>query len=200
MVPMPNGPQAADPVAPESNPEVMAHVQRSGDLTCMLGDWLGIKGSRQWIEGFGLAPANGISLQDIEYQAVLGRNWLSPWVEGGKFCGSRGMALPLLGLKVRLKGAAAKAFECTYSAIPDRASAARRPVGSAGREDRRQGGIREHYTFEGRGCKGGRRPVTCREAKVRQGSDRVQNRDQTSGDEVVPRSAGCEKPVSLRVG
>ena len=116
VVPMPNGPQAADPVAPESNPEVMAHVQRSGDLTCMLGDWLGIKGSRQWIEGFGLAPANGISLQDIEYQAVLGRNWLSPWVEGGKFCGSRGMALPLLGLKVRLKGAAAKAFECTYSA------------------------------------------------------------------------------------
>lgn len=102
--------------APQPNPEVMAHVQRSGDITCMLGAWLGIKGSRQWIEGFGLAPANGISLQDIEYQAVLGRNWLSPWVEGGKFCGSRGMALPLLGLKVRLKGAAAKAYECTYSA------------------------------------------------------------------------------------
>lgn len=109
-------PKAATPPVPEANPEVMAHVQLSGDLTCMLGDWLGIKGSRQWIEGFGLAPANGIALQDIEYQAVLGRNWLSPWVEGGKFCGSRGMALPLLGLKVRLKGAAAKAFECRYSA------------------------------------------------------------------------------------
>ncbi|HEX2939982.1 MAG TPA: hypothetical protein VHO91_02975, partial [Rhodopila sp.] len=39
-----------------------------------------------------------------------------PWVEGGKFCGSRGMALPLLGLKVRLKGAAAKAYTCSYSA------------------------------------------------------------------------------------
>ena len=59
---------------------------------------------------------NGIATQDIEYQAVLGRNWMSPWVEGGKYCGSRGMALPLLGLKVRLKGAAAKAFECSYSA------------------------------------------------------------------------------------
>ena len=47
---------------------------------------------------------------------MLGRNWLSPWVEAGKFCGSRGMALPLLGLKVRLKGAAAKTFECSYSA------------------------------------------------------------------------------------
>ena len=56
-----------------------------------------------------MGAAKGIAPEDIEYQAVLGRNWLSPWVEGGKFCGSRGMALPLLGLKVRLKGAAAKA-------------------------------------------------------------------------------------------
>jgi len=110
--PAPN-PVANDPVA---NPEVMAHIQRMGDVGCNLGDWLGEKGSRQWVEGFGMAPQNGIALGDIEYQAVLGRNWLSPWVEGGKFCGSRGMALPLLGFKVRLKGAAAKAFECSYSA------------------------------------------------------------------------------------
>jgi hypothetical protein len=110
-------PQAATAIAAQAtNPEVMAHVQRTGDAACSLGEWLGVKGSHQWIEGFGLAPADGIALQDIEYQAVLGRNWLSPWVEGGKFCGSRGMALPLLGLKVRLKGAAAKAFECSYSA------------------------------------------------------------------------------------
>jgi hypothetical protein len=106
-------PESGDPAAA---PEVMAHVQRMGDLGCMLGEWLGTKGSRQWIEGFGMAPANGIAPEDIEYQAVLGRNWLSPWVEGGKFCGSRGMALPLLGLKVRLKGATAKTFECNYSA------------------------------------------------------------------------------------
>jgi hypothetical protein len=112
---------AADPApapaaAPAANPEVMAHVQRMGDVTCAIGDWLGVKGSRQWVEGFGLAPGNGIALSDIEYQAVLGRNWLSPWVEGGKYCGSRGMALPLLGLKIRLKGEAAKNFECSYAA------------------------------------------------------------------------------------
>jgi hypothetical protein len=47
---------------------------------------------------------------------VLGRDWLSPWVEGGKFCGSRGMALPLLGLKLRLKGAAAEEYHCSYMA------------------------------------------------------------------------------------
>jgi hypothetical protein len=107
---------AAEPAEPVANPEVMAHVQRMGDVGCKIGEWLGTKGSRQWIEGFGMAPASGITSEDVEYQAVLGRNWLSPWVEGGKFCGSRGMALPLLGLKVRLKGAAAKTFECSYSA------------------------------------------------------------------------------------
>ncbi len=104
---------AAAPVGPTA--EVMAHVQRMGDVTCNLGDWVGTRGSGQWMEGFGIAPNKPMAVPDIEYQAVLGRNWLSPWVEGGKYCGSRGMALPLLGLKVRLKGEAAKAFACSYS-------------------------------------------------------------------------------------
>ena len=94
----------------------MAHVQRTGDIAGKLGDWVGTRGSQQWIEGFGLAPRDGVKPADIEYQAVLGRGWLSPWIEGGKFCGSRGMALPLLGLKVRLKGNAAKTHECSYAA------------------------------------------------------------------------------------
>jgi hypothetical protein len=110
-----NGP-TGEPTPPVANPAVMAHVQRMGDVGCSLGEWLGLKGSHQWVEGFGLAPLEGVAAEDLEYQAVLGRNWLSPWVEAGKFCGSRGMALPLLGLKVRLKGAAAKTMECSYSA------------------------------------------------------------------------------------
>jgi hypothetical protein len=63
-----------------------------------------------------VAPSHDIATADIEYQAVLGRGWLSPWVSGGEFCGSRGMALPVLGLRVRLRGAAAEAFDCTYAA------------------------------------------------------------------------------------
>lgn len=117
---VPKAPAGTKPVAveqaPAPNPEIMAHIQRMGDVGCNIGDWLGVKGSGQWVEGFGLAPAAKVALENIEYQAVLGRNWLSPWVEGGKFCGSRGMALPLLGLKVRLKGGAEKEFECSYSA------------------------------------------------------------------------------------
>jgi hypothetical protein len=98
------------------NADVVAHVQRAGDVGGKFGQWIGTRGSRQWIEGFSLTPQDGIAGSDIEYQAVLGRGWLSPWIEGGKFCGSRGMALPLLGLKVRLKGNAAKTHECSYGA------------------------------------------------------------------------------------
>jgi hypothetical protein len=42
---------ATEPTAvPAVNPEVMAHVQRMGDVGCMLGEWIGAKGSRQWVE------------------------------------------------------------------------------------------------------------------------------------------------------
>lgn len=109
-------PAAPAPATPEQTPEIMAHIQRQGDVPGQIGTWIGTAGSRQWIEGFGIAPNALIKPEDIEYQGVLGRGWLSPWVEGGKFCGSRGMALPLLGLKVRLKGEAAQRYECSYAA------------------------------------------------------------------------------------
>lgn len=109
-------PAPAAPAAPAEEPELVAHVQRTGDVGGRMGDWIGKRGSRMWIEGFGIVPQEGIAAEDIEYQAVLGRGWLSPWVEGGKFCGSRGMALPLLGMTIRLKGAAARNWELSYSA------------------------------------------------------------------------------------
>ena len=96
--------------------EMVAHIQERGDVGAMFGEWLGEAGSKRWIEGFGLAPVSGVSPKEIEYQAVLGRGWLSPWVEGGQFCGSRAMALPVLGLKVRLRGAAEATHSVSYSA------------------------------------------------------------------------------------
>ncbi len=96
--------------------EMVAHIQERGDVGAMLGEWLGERGSKRWIEGFGLSPVRAIAAADIEYQAVLGQGWLSPWVEGGQFCGSRAMALPLLGLRVRLRGAPAETHDVIYSA------------------------------------------------------------------------------------
>jgi hypothetical protein len=103
--------------APAADAEIAAHVQLRGDVTGRLGDWVGERGSQHWIEGFALSPQrSGVTLQDIEYQAVLGRGWLSPWSEGGQYCGSRGMALPILGLRVRLRGKAAETRTLQVSA------------------------------------------------------------------------------------
>ena len=96
--------------------EIVAHIQTRGDVMCTLTDWMGEPGSKNWIEGFSISPKQKIAPADIEYQAVLGRGWLSPWAEGGQFCGSRGMSLPILGLRVRLRGEAAERFDCTLTA------------------------------------------------------------------------------------
>ncbi len=96
--------------------ELIAHIAERGDVGAMVGEWLGERGSKKWIEGFGISPTGEVTPKEIEYQAVLGRGWLSPWVEGGQFCGSRGMALPILGLRLRLRGAAAETHEAFYAA------------------------------------------------------------------------------------
>lgn len=102
---------------PRLLPDVVAHVQIRGDVGAGIGEWIGERGSKRWIEGFAIAPQDGpVAPKEIEYQAVLGRGWLSPWVEGGQLCGSRGMALPILGLRLRLRGEAAEKFDCEYSA------------------------------------------------------------------------------------
>ena len=110
---------AAEQTAPAQNDrdaEVMAHIQGAGDVPGHFGEWIGKRGSRAWIEGFGISDKGPVGPGEVEYQGVLGRGWLSPWVDNGKFCGSRGMALPLLGLNLRLKGAAAKEYTVRYSA------------------------------------------------------------------------------------
>ena len=109
-------PERTEPPVQGKDIEVAAHVYGRGDVAGRLGRWMGERGSKRWIEGFGLMPSGGVAASDIEYQAVLGRNWQSPWSEGGQFCGSRGMSLPILGLRVRLRGAAAKTHKLSVSA------------------------------------------------------------------------------------
>ena len=107
VVPPPSQDGDAAPIAPVGNAEIAAHIQRRGDVLAHLGEWVGERGSKFWVEGFALSPRNSdVKPEDIEYQAVLGRGWLSPWSEGTQYCGSRGMALPILGLRVRLRGKA----------------------------------------------------------------------------------------------
>jgi hypothetical protein len=105
-----------DAGAPPREPEIAAHIQLRGDVLARLGEWIGEPGSQRWIEGFAVAPRGDVHPDEIEYQAVLGRGWLSPWAAGGQFCGSRGMALPILGLRVRLRGAALATHSVEVSA------------------------------------------------------------------------------------
>ncbi len=107
---------AAAPAGTPQRIDLMAHFQARGDVGARFGEWLGERGSQNWIEGFALNAPEGIDPAELTYQAVLGRGWLSPWVEAGQYCGSRGMALPLLGLRVRLTGAAAQQYEVSYEA------------------------------------------------------------------------------------
>ena len=102
-------------VAPERM-ELVAHIYGRGDVGNHVGSWTGEPGSKRWIEGFGIAELGDVPASGLEYQAVLGRGWLSPWSEGGQFCGSRGMSLPILGLRVRLRGPAADTHEIELSA------------------------------------------------------------------------------------
>jgi len=108
---------AVPPPAPAPvKADILAHIQTRGDVGAKFGEWLGEEGSQNWIEGFAVAAPEGINPADLSYQAVLGRGWLSPWVEAGQYCGSRGMALPLLGLRLRLQGKAAEQYDITCSA------------------------------------------------------------------------------------
>lgn len=109
-------PAPAEPPLQGKDIEVAAHIYGRGDVGGRLGRWMGERGSKRWIEGFGLMPSSGVAVTDLEYQAVLGRNWQSPWSEGGQFCGSRGMSLPILGLRIRLRGAAAKTHKLSVTA------------------------------------------------------------------------------------
>jgi hypothetical protein len=126
------GPQPAPAMAPPPAPvpmDIMAHIQTRGDVGVKFGTRLGETGSQNWIEGFAIAAPPEIKAGDLSYQAVLGRGWLSPWVEAGEYCGSRGMALPLLGYRVRLTGEAAAAYDITCAASFIDGTAAG-PVGS----------------------------------------------------------------------
>ncbi|HTI02810.1 MAG TPA: hypothetical protein VL752_17820 [Acidisoma sp.] len=116
---------AASPAAAATRPPVMilnekhdviAHIQSTGDVGRHFGEWVGEPGNQRAIEGFSLATPEGLTAADLTYQAVLGRGWLSPWVEAGQFCGSRGMALPILGFKLKLSEAAARRFDLQIAA------------------------------------------------------------------------------------
>lgn len=94
--------------------EILAHVQRQGDVRFADSNWAGAVGQRLWIEAYSITPVEGLAPADIEYKGLTANGWETPWISGGNMCGSRGLGTPLIGFSIRLRGAAAERFDCVY--------------------------------------------------------------------------------------
>ncbi len=96
--------------------DVLAHIRNIGDVTGPCGTWIGQPGSGLWIEGFNIKLRNGMPPGTIKYRAIYDLGRVLPWVDGGDYCGSRGMSVPLRGFCIRVSDAAAGQLHCEYSA------------------------------------------------------------------------------------
>jgi hypothetical protein len=78
--------------------------------------WAGRVAPGLWIESFSVRPLERFTAQDIEYKGLTGSGFETSWLSNDKMCGTRGMAVPLVGFAVRLKPSpAAAAYDCEYS-------------------------------------------------------------------------------------
>ncbi len=107
---------APAPVQALPGATLLAHVAEVGDVVVALGQWAGRTGSERGIEAMCIDGGSLLPAEEIEYQAILGWNWNTPWFQGGQLCGSRGIALPLLGFRVRLLGESARRYAIVYEA------------------------------------------------------------------------------------
>ena len=89
--------------APEdATVDMIVHLRNRGDVRGKFGEWVGDPKGELWVEGFTLTPPASLLASKLEYQAVLGKGWTSPWVGVGAFCGTRGLQIPIQGLRLRL--------------------------------------------------------------------------------------------------
>jgi hypothetical protein len=96
--------------------QIGAHIRSRGDMIFVDVPWAGRVAPGLWIESFSIRPLDRFGAQDIEYKGLTGSGFETPWVSEEKMCGTKGMAVPLVGFAVRLKpSAAAAAYDCEYS-------------------------------------------------------------------------------------
>lgn len=92
--------------------KLLVHMEFHGDVQVDGGAWARAPKGEAAIEGFSITPGGNLPADLLEYQAVLGQDWLSPQMASGEFCGSRQMALALLGVKVAVKPEYAARYHC----------------------------------------------------------------------------------------
>jgi len=95
---------------------IAAHLRTRGDMVFSAVPWAGRVAPGLWIESFSVRPLERFGAEEIEYKALTGSGFETPWISEDKMCGTKGMFTPLLGFAIRLKPSpAAAAFDCEYS-------------------------------------------------------------------------------------
>jgi hypothetical protein len=96
--------------------QIAAHIRTRGDVTFADVPWAGRLAPGLWIESFSITPLKLFGASDIEYKGLTGSGFETPWLTDERMCGTKGMAVPLVGFAVRLKPNPATAgYECEYS-------------------------------------------------------------------------------------
>jgi GT2 family glycosyltransferase len=95
--------------------QIGAHICTRGDMNFTNVPWAGRIAPGLWIESFTVRPLERFEPKDIEYKALTGSGFETPWVSDGAPCGTRGMGVPLVAFALRFKGSVAAGFDCEYS-------------------------------------------------------------------------------------
>ncbi|HTV31050.1 MAG TPA: hypothetical protein VMF32_25170 [Xanthobacteraceae bacterium] len=110
VIPEPMRQQPADTL----RSAVILHIERYGDCEFTEGGWAGQIGSQLRIEALGVRPLEVIGVEDLEYKAYANAGRETPWVSGGRLCGTRGQSLALTGFAIRLAPQFREQFDVVY--------------------------------------------------------------------------------------
>jgi hypothetical protein len=94
--------------------EILLHMEGIGDRRMSADGWVGNRGRKLRIEAFGIYPMETLAPRDIEYRAFGPNGRETPWIGGGKLCGTRGRSLPLTGFAIRLAAPLRERVEIEY--------------------------------------------------------------------------------------
>ncbi len=108
-------PPVARPEAVLIRAQIVVHAEYVGDVIGMDQGWAGAIDGNRAIECLTITPVADIAPVTLEYRALSAAGLETGWVQQGQPCGTRGMALPLLGFAIRQRPQRAPRLLCEYS-------------------------------------------------------------------------------------
>ncbi len=111
----------ADHAMPESAPamtfDALLHIENEADQWFRSAPWHGPRGGGLHHDGCSPHPPDRSPTEHMSYRAMYAGGTHSDWTQAGKFCGTRGQRLAITGLAIRVGGAEAASYRCSYTAI-----------------------------------------------------------------------------------